>query len=139
MIILDTNAVSEPLKPAPNVGYLQWFGAQASETLFITAITVAEMLTGIEKMPKGKRREAIYLAMTEHVFPLFQGRILGFDGDTAPAFATVVTGANRAGNDIAFADAAIAAIAIIHAYPIVTRNVRDYKGTGVEVIDPWVG
>jgi toxin FitB len=137
MIVLDTNAVSEPLKPLPNPQYMQWFGAQAIESLYLTSITVAEMLTGIAKMPAGKRRTSVQAGISKQVFPLFDGRVLNFDATAAATFAEVVVRANRVGNDIAFEDAAIAAIAVAHQFQLVTRNVRDFKGTGVTLINPW--
>ncbi len=137
MIILDTNAVSEPLKPLPNAQYMHWFAAQPIDSLYLTSITVAEMLTGIAKMPAGKRRNAVQTGISKQVFPLFDGRVLNFDAACAAFFAEVIVRANRTGNDIAFEDAAIAAIALTHRFQLVTRNVRDFKGTGVALINPW--
>ena len=137
MIVLDTNVLSEPLKPAPDAGMMKWLAAQSPATLFITTITVAEMLVGIEKMPAGRKRKALAEALDLRLFPLFAGRTLGFDFLCARAFATVVASANAAGNDIDFADASIAAIAIANEYVLATRNVRDFRGTGVRLLNPW--
>lgn len=137
MIVLDTNVVSEPLKLTPDVGVMRWLSAQAPETLFITTITVAEMLTGVEKMPKGRKRDALRVALNERVMPLFSGRVLEFDVAGAAAFSKVIVAANVAGNDIDFADAAIAATAIANGFLLATRNVRDFRGVEVEIFDPW--
>jgi toxin FitB len=137
MIILDTNAVSEPLKPAPDPAYMSWLRAQIPGTLYITTITVAEMLLGIETMPAGKRKEAVRRGVVDHALPLFSGRVLEFGGADAQAFAKVVASARRAGNDIDFPDAVIAAIAIQRGFGLVTRNVKDFKGTGIEIQTPW--
>lgn len=137
MIILDTNVVSEPLRPAPEPAVLAWLDAQAPATLCLTSITLAELLAGVAALPAGRRRTKLGQALTEQVLPLFEGRVLPFDMRAAHAFSQVQAGAQAAGNPIAFADAAIAAIAAAHGFAVATRNGRDFKGTGVEVIDPW--
>ena len=139
MIILDTNVVSEPLKPAPEPAVLDWLDRQAPETLHLTTINLAELLAGIELLPAGRRRDALAQALTGQVLPLFEDRVLGFDTAAAEAFARVNAGALAAGNSIGFADAAIAAIALAHGFALATRNVRDFKGTGVVLVDPWAG
>lgn len=137
MIVLDTNVISEPLKAAPTPAVLQWLAIQAPESLYLTTISIAEMLTGVEKLPKGKRRETLRRALTDEVFPLFAARVLPFDESAAREFSLVIAGANAKGNPISFADAAIAGIARAHGFAVATRNVRDYKGAGVALIDPW--
>jgi toxin FitB len=139
MIVLDTNAVSEPLKPAPDAGYMQWLRAQIPGSLFITTVTIAEMRLGVETMPAGKRKEAVRRAVVDQALPLFAGRVLEFGEEDAHALAKVVAAARRAGNDIEFADAVIAAIAARHGFSLVTRNVKDFKGTGIEIHSPWAG
>lgn len=136
MIILDTNLVSEPLKPTPDAAVLAWLDRQAPETLYLTTITLAELQAGIEIVPVGKRRTALQKATTELVTQ-FAGRILSFDQDSAHAFGRVFAGTQAAGNPIHFGDCAIAAIAIRRGFVLATRNVRDYKGSGVELINPW--
>lgn len=137
MIILDTNVVSEPLRPAPDLAVLAWLDAQAPQTLCLTSITLAELLAGVAALPVGKRRKQLSAALAEKILPLFEGRVLAFDTPAAHAFAAVQAGATAAGNPISFADGAIAAIATTHACALATRNVRDFKGTGVVVVDPW--
>ena len=137
MIILDTNVVSEPLKAEPEPSVLAWLDAQAPTTLYMTSITLAELLAGVAALPAGRRRNKLWQALTDQVMPLFEGRVLAFDAQAAHAFAQVHAGAQAAGNPIGFADGAIAAIAAAHGFAVATRNVRDFKGTGVEVVDPW--
>jgi toxin FitB len=137
MIILDTNVVSEPLKPSPDANVLSWLSRQGPPTLFITAVTKAELLLGLEKMPTGRRRDALGHAINEQVLTLFNQRILQFDSDCALPFAKLVAAANRVGNSISFSDAAIAAIAITWKFQVATRNVDDFVGTGVKIINPW--
>lgn len=137
MIVLDTNVVSEPLKPKPDAQVMRWLAAQAPETLYITSITIAEMLTGVAKMSVGRRRDALQAALDGQVFPLFAGRVLNFDAKCADAFANVIVEANASGNDIAFPDAAIAAISLANGFQLATRNVRDFRGTQVAILNPW--
>ena len=137
MIILDTNVVSEPLRAEPEPAVLAWLDAQAPATLYTTSVTLAELLAGVAALPAGRRRNMLGLAVTEQVLPLFEGRVLAFDAPAAHAYAHVHAGALAAGNPISFADGAIAAIAAAHGFAVATRNVRDFKGTGVEVVDPW--
>jgi predicted nucleic acid-binding protein len=137
MIILDTNVVSEPLKPLPHPGVIDWLNAQAPSSLFITSINLAELLAGVETLPPGKRRDALALALTSQVSALFENRVLHFDTRAAHGFAACLAGAQAQGNPVGFADCAIAAIAKTQGWMVATRNVRDFLGTGVEIINPW--
>lgn len=137
MIILDTNVVSEPLKPSPNLVVVDWLNAQAPATLFITSINLAELLAGIETMPQGRRRDALAQALSIQVNALFENRVLHFDTRAAQSFGACLAGAQSQGNTVGFADCAIAAIAKTQGLMVATRNVRDFHGTGVEVINPW--
>jgi predicted nucleic acid-binding protein len=136
MIILDTNLVSEPLKPTPDAAVLAWLDRQAPETLYLTTITLAELQAGIEILPVGRRRTALQTATTE-LIAQFEGRVLSFDQESAHAFGRVFAGTQAAGNPIHFGDCAIAAIAVRCGFFLATRNVRDYKGAGIELINPW--
>ena len=137
MIILDTNVVSEPLKPRPEPAVIDWLDRQAPQTLYITTINLAELLAGIEALPPGRRRVELHQAFVRQVMPLWEGRILPFDTPAAESFAKINTQAQAAGTPISFADAAIAAIASANGFAVATRNVRDFKGCGVGVINPW--
>jgi toxin FitB len=138
MIILDTNIVSEPLKSQPAPAVLKWLDRQAPATLYLTAINLAELWSGIEILPAGKRRTQLQHAMNRQVLPLFEGRVLTFDQRAAEVFGRINASAQAAGNPIDFADAAIAAITATHGFILATRNERDFKGTGVELLNPWV-
>lgn len=137
MIILDTNVLSEPLKPAPDQAVVDWLDAQAPESLYLTTVCLAELLAGVHALPSGKRRATLKQALTEQILPLFEGRIFAFDRQAAETFALVHAGARKAGNTIGFADCAIAAIATANGCMVATRNGRDFKGTAVPIIDPW--
>jgi toxin FitB len=137
MIILDTNVVSEPLKPTPSTAVLDWLDRQAPETLYLTAVSLAELRAGIEALPPSRRRLELEQAMARQIMPLFEGRILSFDAKAAGAFGKVRVGAQAVGNTIGFADGAIAAIAASQGFALATRNVRDFRGAGVDLINPW--
>lgn len=137
MIILDTNVISEPLKPLPEPAVLDWLDRQSPQTLYLTTVNLAELLAGIEVLPQGRRRAELQHALTTQVIPLFEGRILSFDEKAAEAFARIHASAQALGNPISFADGAIAAIASAQGFILATRNVRDFRSTGVELINPW--
>lgn len=139
MIVLDTNVVSEPLRAAPEPKVMAWLDAQAPQTLCLSSIALAELLAGVAALPAGRRRTALARALEQQVLPLFEGRVLAFDLQAARAYAVVHAGAAAAGNPISFADGAMAAIAAAHGFALATRNVRDFKGTGVALINPWDG
>jgi len=137
MIVLDTNVVSEPLKPRPDGAVLHWLDRQAPATLYLTTISQAVLLGGVLALPAGKRRTELQSVLNNELVSLFADRILVFAERSAAAYAQVVSAANAAGNSIHFADAAIAAIAIEHNFMLATRNARDFKGTSVKLLDPW--
>lgn len=138
MIILDTNVVSEPLKPDPSAAVLEWLDRQSSATLYLTTISQAELLAGVLALPAGKRRTELQRVINNELVSLFGNRILPFGERSAAAYAQVVTAANAAGNPIDFADAAIGAIALEHNFILATRNERDFKGTSIKLLNPWV-
>ena len=137
MIILDTNVISEPLKPNPDAAVLRWLDRQSPATLYLTTINQAELLAGVLALPAGKRRSELQRVIDNELVSLFADRILPFGERSAEAYARLVTAANGAGNPIDFADAAIGAIAIEHNFILATRNVGDFKGTSVKLLNPW--
>ena len=137
MIILDTNVISEPFKPKPDPAVMSWLDAQEPQTLYITTVSLAEMFAGVHKMPEGRRRADLHQLVENKIQSVFENRILAFDMPAAEAFGRVNADACAVGNPIAFADCAIAAIAAANGFILATRNVRDFKGTGVEIFNPW--
>ena len=137
MIILDTNVISEPFKSRPDAAVLRWLDRQSPATLYVTTISQAELLAGVTALPAGKRRTELRTVVDTELVALFADRILPFGERSAEAYAQVVTTANRAGNPIDFADAAIGAIAVEHGFILATRNVGDFKGTPVKLLNPW--
>jgi len=137
VILLDTNVLSEVVKPFPSEIVLDWLAAQIPVELFTTTITLAEVLYGVESLPPGKRRTRL-LEEAELMFAEdFAGRILPFDEDAARAFASIFVARNAAGRPIFQFDAMIAAIARVHHAAMATRNTADFQLCGIQVIDPW--
>lgn len=137
MILLDTNVVSEPMRQHPERCVQDWLDAQAIETLYLSTISLAELLLGIETLPAGKRRKALAAAVGEQIAGLFGDRILPFDVPAAQAFANVVVRARRQGYTISIADGQIAAIAAAHSLSIASRDEAPFHAAGIAVINPW--
>ena len=137
MILIDTNVVSELMRPAPAPAVLEWFARQAAAQLFLSAVSEAELRAGAAYLPAGRRREGLTAAIDAMVTEDFGGRILPFDSAAAKSYAVVAAVRRAAGQPIAEADCLIAAIALAHGGAVATRHVTDFLGCGVEVIDPW--
>ncbi len=137
MIILDTNVLSELMKPVPTGNVVDWMAAQPAEGLYTTSITQAEILHGLMLLPRGRRRRALEAAATSMFAEDFRGRILGFGTDAAPPYAQIAFDRRRARRPISHFDAQIAAIARFTGALIATRNVDDFDACGVTVLDPW--
>jgi hypothetical protein len=137
MIVLDTNVVSEPMKPRRNPDVLAWIDQQPAETLFLTTTSLAELLVGIERLPVGRRRDGLAAALDDFLAGLFGPRILPFDREAAAAYATLSVRARAAGRTIPLADGQIAAIAAVHGFAVATRDIAPFVAAGVSVIDPW--
>ncbi len=137
MILLDTNVVSEPLRPAPDLTVIEWIDAQAMETLFLSAITVAELRAGVALLPAGKRRAGLHDTLEKRVLPLFAGRVLPFDLHCTPACAALTAKARAAGLAVSAADGYIAAIAAANGFAVATRDAGPFAAAGVAVINPW--
>jgi predicted nucleic acid-binding protein len=138
VIVLDTNVLSEALKPVPSDVVLRWLAAQDLADVFTTTISQAEVLYGIELLPAGKRRVGLSAAVEKMFAEAFQGRILPFDEDAARAFAKIAAARDAAGRPISQFDAMIAAIAQSRRASVATRNTADFEQCRIEVIDPWI-
>jgi len=139
MIILDTNVLSELMRPKPSPRVATWVAKQPAAELFTTSITEAEIFYGIELLTKGKRREGL-LAAAEAMFAEdFGGRICGFDSDAARIFSRIAAHRRARGRPISHADAQIAALARARGAKLATRNVADFEDCNVDVVDPWSG
>lgn len=137
MIVLDTNVVSEPMKPNGNPAVRDWLDRQVAETLYLTATSLAELLVGVEMLPDGKRKDGLADALGELLNVLFGPRILPFDSEAAKAYAPLVGRARAGGRVISVADGQIAAIAAAHGFSVATRDTAPFVAAGVPVINPW--
>ncbi len=137
MILLDTNILSEVIRPTPEPAVLRWLGLQSVASVFISAVTEAELRYGVELLPTGRRRDALAAQIVGMIEADFAGRILPFDSSAAIAYAAIVTGRRKSGRPMSQADAQIAAIARSRGAQLATRNVADFDGCGVEIMNPW--
>lgn len=138
MIVLDTNILSELMRPEPNPRVIDWLDNQDTACVAISAITVAEVLYGIERLANGKRKRT-FAAIAGGMFDEeFAGRILPFDAEAAVYYAEQVATSERAGRRVSMADAQIAAICLQHGATLATRNVKGFAAMAVQVVDPWV-
>ena len=137
MIILDTNVVSEPMKPDGHRGVQAWLDEQIAETLYLTSISLSELLLGVEVLPDGKRKVGLAAALSELLTTLFGTRVLPFDQHAATMYAGRVSRARAAGRAISMADGQIAAIAAVHGFTVATRDVAPFVAAGVPVVNPW--
>jgi len=137
MIILDTNVLSELMRPAPTPRVVEWVANQATASLFTTSITQAEILHGLMLLPAGRRRRALEAAATSMFAEDLGGRILAFDTEAASPYARIASDRRRSGRPISHFDAQIAAIARVANATIATRNAPDFDGCGVAVVNPW--
>ena len=138
MIVVDTNVLSELWRVAPDPKVLAWMDAQVVETLFLSAITVAELRFGVAAMPQGKRRTIYRERLEREVLPAFAGRVLPFDLDASKAYGELMARARvGAGLAIGNADGYIAATAAARGLMIATRDTSPFKAAGLTVIDPW--
>jgi predicted nucleic acid-binding protein len=137
MIVLDTNVISELMRAQPAASVMRWVNARTATNLYLSTITQAEILYGIRLLPKGKRRDAISEAAEQMFDSDFRGRILPFGKDAASAYAEIASERRRAGRPIAAFDAQIAAIVRVNEAVLATRNVDDFAGCKIDVINPW--
>lgn len=138
MILLDTNVVSEPLRQLPDRRVVDWIDAQSLETLYLSAITVAELRAGVAQLPEGRRKALLHESLEGRVLPLFKDRVLPLDLACTPFFAALMATARAAGLSIATADAYNASIAVANGLAVATRDTRPFKTAGVAVINPWL-
>jgi toxin FitB len=136
MIVLDTNVVSEAMKPEPHAAVRAWLNEQTIETLYLSSVTVAELLFGIGVLPQGKRK-AMLMQTVGELLGLFKNRILPFDADAARRYAEMAVTAKAAGRGLPMQDGYIAAIAASQGFIVASRDTAPYEATKVKVINPW--
>jgi predicted nucleic acid-binding protein len=136
VILLDTNVVSEAIKPEPHPSVLAWLDAQAAETLFLSSITVAELLFGIGALPDRRRKDTL-AARIDRLLDQLVGRVLPFDTSAARRYADLAVKAREAGKGFPTPDGYIAAIAAAHGFMVASRDTSAFNAAGLTVIDPW--
>lgn len=136
-MVLDTNVVSELMHDRPSRDVIVWLDELPTRELYVTAVTEAEILTGIAFLPEGRRRQGLADAAERLFTNLFAERVLPFDSDAARVYATIAAARRRAGRPLSQPDGQIAAIAHSRGMTVATRNVKDFEEMGVEVINPW--
>ena len=135
MIVVDTNVISELMRPVPDPAVLEWVRSVGAE-LRTTAITVAEVHYGLERLAGGRRKDRLRAAADE-AFTVFSDYVLPFDAESAVHYALIVSHCDGIGRPIEGFDAQIAAICQAHGATLATRNIKDFRETGVDLIDPW--
>ena len=138
-IVLDSNIAIELTRPAPDPIAVAWVRQREGAYLYITSVTVGELLYGVELMPRGRRQDANRASVESFLDLAYGGRVLPFDGSAARHYAEILAIKRKAGRPTAPHDSMIAAIARSLGMAVATRNVRDFEGIGVDVIDPWTG
>ena len=136
MILLDTNVVSEPLKPSPDPSVVQWLNTQAAEDLYLPAIVAAELYYGWSILPDG-RRKRVSGDLIDRVVSQFEGRVVPFDLTAAVEYGRLMATARSAGVGLPILDGQIAAIASAQGAALATRNVKHFEQTGIPLLNPW--
>ena len=136
MIVLDTNVVSEAMKPEPHPAVRAWLNDQAAETLYLSSVTLAELLFGIAALPAGQRKDMLAQAL-DGLLELFKDRVLPFDTDAARRYAELAVTAKLGGRGFPTPDGYIAAIAASRDFIVASRDTAPYEAAGVSVINPW--
>ena len=137
MIVVDTNVLSEVMRPNPSARVVNWIERQSADELFTTAITVGEIYYGIQLLPKGKRRDNLFAAAEVIFNHDFRDRALAFTAEAARIFSEIYARRRLAGRRVGQSDAQIAAITRLHGATLATHNVADFEGCGIRLFDPW--
>ena len=136
MIVLDTNIISEAMKPSANPGVIAWLNEQALDTVYLSSVTLAELLYGIGSLPDGRRKTALAVSL-DGLLELFDRRVLPFDAAAAQCYADLAVKARAAGKGFPLPDGYIAATAAAHGYVVATRDTGPFEAAGLPVINPW--
>jgi predicted nucleic acid-binding protein len=138
MIVLDTNVVSEAMKHEPHPAVRAWLNGQATETLYLSTVTVAELMFGIGALPVGKRKDLLAQTL-DGLMRLFRDRVLPFDMDAARCYAELAVTAKTAGRGFPTPDGYIAAIASSRSFMVASRDTGPFEAANIRVINPWIG
>lgn len=138
MILVDTNVISETFRQQPDPAVVRWMDTQSIETLYLSAVTVAELRYGIAVLPEGRKRQVLHSGLEQSVLPLFEGRILPFDGAAAESYAELMAAARHRGRGVSAADGYIAATAHATGLMVATRDTSPFEAVGLAVVNPWL-
>jgi predicted nucleic acid-binding protein len=136
MIVLDTNVISEAMKPSASPWVIAWLNEQVLDTVYLSSATLAELLYGIGSLPGGRRRDAL-AASLDGLLELFGRRILSFDAEAARFYAEIAVRARAAGKGFPLPDGYIAATAAVHGFAVATRDTGPFEAAGLQVVNPW--
>lgn len=137
MILLDTNVVSEVMRPSPDPRVIGWLNSADARELHICTISIAEIIFGLELLPEGQRRQGLEERFQSFLSAAFTHRVLSFDQAAARQYGPIMAERRRAGQPMSAPDGQIAAIACSQAMHLATRNTRDFHSCGLTLIDPW--
>jgi toxin FitB len=137
LIVLDTNVVSEIMRPAPDSTVLSWLNTQVAEELWLNSVVVSELLFGIARLPAGARKRLLTDTFAAMLNEDFAGRILSFDLEAAVIYAALAAGCEAKGRPVEMADAQIAAICLAQGAKLATRNLKHFEGLGLVLLNPW--
>ncbi|CAI1916386.1 TPA: type II toxin-antitoxin system VapC family toxin [Serratia fonticola] len=137
MIILDTNIISEMMRPYPHYNVITWLDEKDNNELYLSAIVVAELFSGVARMPEGKRQRELKLKLAEAIQTKFDEQVLPFDAMSAMQYAQLMGRNQRQGKLMSMPDTQIAAICLQYGATLATRNIKDFLHCGIELIDPW--
>ena len=135
--LLDTNVVSEWMKPRPNVGVVEWLANADEDRLFLSVATLAELRYGVQRLAMGQKRARLEEWLETDLRNRFEGRVVVIDEEVAEAWGRVLTKADEMGRPMGAMDGFLAATAVVHGLTLVTRNESDFRGVGIHSIDPW--
>jgi len=137
-ILLDTNVISELIKPTPEPVVVEWIGNQSVKDLYLSAITIGELTRGVSRLPESRKRKHLDQWVTSTLPRQFEGRILPFDHNAAVIWGNIMGNGDRNGCPRSAADAQIAATALRNNVALATRNTSDFEGIGLLLINPWL-
>ena len=137
MMLLDTNILSEMMRPKPDKGVISWLNQQNSQHLFICSISIAEISYGLYILPEGRRKQLLQQRFELFIRKAFQFRLLDFNEQAASIYGNVMGNAKVTGHPMSIADGQIAAIALANGFRVVTRNIKDFKYSGLVLINPF--
>lgn len=136
--LLDTNVVSEWSKPRPDPAVVRWLDAVDEDRVYLSVVTLGELREGVDRLPAGRRRDRLHMWLVDDLRARFDGHLLPVDDVVADRWGALRAAAGGTGRTLPVVDALIAATALVHSLVVVTRNVRDLRGLGVQIVDPWL-